>query len=62
MNERESLIEAHNAERDMAFKRIDEQFDTLRRRRKEKLKWFRENPSPLTAVERLRNLKRALWH
>jgi hypothetical protein len=57
----EREIADHDAERTMAFKRIDQEFHSSRKRTKERLKWFRENPSPRSSEEQLRNLKRALW-
>jgi hypothetical protein len=58
-NERD--IADYDAEREMAFKRIAERFNTPRRKRKEMLKWYQEHPSPRTEQEQLRNLKRAIW-
>jgi hypothetical protein len=51
----------YEAEKTMAFKRIDEEFHTARKRRREKLRWYRDNPSPKPIEEQLLNLKRALW-
>ncbi len=58
----EREVEDYDAEREMAFKRISERFNTSHRKRKEMLKWHREHPSPRTAQEQLRNLKRAIWN
>ena len=47
---------------DEIFKRIDQEFHSPRKRGKERLKWHRENPSPRSSEDQLRNLKRALWN
>jgi hypothetical protein len=57
---REQALAEYNSDREMAFKRIEERFFSASRRRKEKLKWYEEHPSPLSAVERLRNIRAAL--
>lgn len=42
----EREIADYDAERTMAFKRIDQECHSSRKRTKERLKWFRRNPSP----------------
>jgi hypothetical protein len=55
------VIAEWDAERQEAFKRIDEEFHTRRRRTKERLKWWQTNPSPRTDEEKLENLRRAIF-